>query len=1064
MWFSNGDCLVHFYSEHDPKKGPSLRLWLADIQSTNCRPLFQKSVCRPHQEKSRISGKDVPDPQPLYDLFIPAPLASTRDEAVRYHLTTRNFFAWMFEKPLVGIHLGDTLCSLLTRMNEWRYDSEENEDDFLAYVDEQGYTDFRDCPDHALALLYWAEVYKHAELWIDSFVHCAGMNERLVTSHELENISDVTKAMLTRANLEMAVRIDRASAALADFCENDTILNKQLRLSDASLRHLERFRTWLQGFYVQRHGYWPPHVMKAKFGKIRPLPKHTLLTMYADFRNLYAFMVNSEADPFVQPEVSRSVVDVLTTFDEAMKFVPLPHLIPHLPATDFTHGELRRTKNTFFLFRSKKAKFDGRRAAVASALMVAANANDLKVVSSSIVREYALFERQYTMEEREPITASEARMARWVLIYALLQILVSVTHAPDEVRDVEGVDYPLCAQTAGGPPWMAQRDSRRDSKRRRSQSIHSTRRVPEPEVEEFNLQKLKSEAASSPQPRSRTSFYSLTSPGPPPTLPLPSPTSAPRTPIRVEQQTPMKQDSIPRPSRIPVRVPSRAATHVFVPKQSRIPVPIKKVQPFYDPEELEDLVFVDEPEDPVSMSYLSDYDVDRMPLPLIPLKSSMRSSAAYSDPSQKTITGSPVTTVLVPSFPNTPPTSALSQQRQSLPFAEPTSIDSISDPASNTTPDEASLLSDSSSYSTQDKYVDAPLSSQVVPQKLVVQTNSEVINPLPSPRGRALTRSSIHQHSRRASSTSSMSEHSSGTEQHTVTSHITTPSIYTPSTFSDHRIVHRSRKSDPSTPQDQSFAISDLPPLPPTPSTTQSHFYTLAPEYPNTPADDEPEEPYVEGIGRTSRALKERGTTPPYPLYTASSVNLTRKRSGALASRKGSFTNFSSPRPFADFSERRPSEVSEQIVSRGTLGQISVSQRRPSESPSHDQAELHEAGKARRRRFFGSNNNGDQDNNLSTRRRGKSITSVFAGKGKQLVSPLSSPASILPAAPVTPISFESHESGSRVEKTTTTTTTTTHIRHRSSELAKQFREEIGWKRGPGWDGDVEGLLMGGNTN
>ena len=944
----------------------------------------------------------------------------------------------MFEKPLVGVHLGDTLCSLLARMNEWRYDTEENEDDFLAYVDEQGYTDFRDCPDHALALLYWAEVYKHAELWIDSFVHCAGMNERLVTSHELENISDTTKAMLTRANLEMAVRIDRASAALADFCENDSILNKRLRLSDASLRHLERFRTWLQGFYVQRHGYWPPHVMKAKFGKIRPLPKHTLLTMYADFRNLYAFMVNSEADPFVQPEVSRSVVDVLTTFDEAMKFVPLPHLIPHLPATDFTHGELRRTKSAFSLFRSKKTKFDGRRAAVASALMVAANATDLKVVSSSIVREYALFERQYTMEEREPITASEARMARWVLIYALLQILVSVTHAPDEVRDVEGVDYPLCAHTAGGPPWMAQRDSYRDSKRRRSQSIHSTRRVPEPEVEEFNLQKLRSEATS--QSRSRGSFYSLSTSGPPPTHPLPSPTSAPRTPLRIEQQT--QESSAQRPSRIPVRVPSRA--QVFVPKQSRIPLAIKRnykvVPTFYDPdtEELEPLVFVDEPEDPVSMSYLSDYDVDRMPLPLIPLKSSMRSSATYSDPSQKTITGSPVTTVLVPSFPNTPPASALSQQRQSLPFAtqvEPTSIE----PATN--PDEASFVSDSS-HSTQDNFVDAPLSTRIVPQKLVVQTSPDSLS---SPRGRTITRSSIDQHSRRASSASSMSERSSGTEQHTVTSHITTPSIYTPSTFSEHRIVHRSRKSNPSTPQDSSFAISDLPPLPATPSTTQSHFYTLAPEYPNTPAErysDEVIDDSEPSIGRTSRALKEQRATPPYPLYTPSLVNLTRKRSGALVSRKGSSTsiNFSSPRPYAEEATmRRPSEVSEQIVVKNMLRQ-----RRPSETPSHDQTELHEAGKARRRRFF-------DTSNLSARRRGKSITSVFAGKDNKGETSLS----FSPAIPVTPISFNSSQSD------LVSANKTTHVRHRSSELAKQFREEIGWKRGPGWDGDVDGLLMGG---
>lgn len=90
----------------------------------------------------------------------------------------------MFEKPLVGARLGETLIDLLERMNEWRPDQEENEDDFLAYIDSQGYTDFRDCPDHALAVLHFAEKYQYADLWTDAFVHSVGMNESLFSSSE----------------------------------------------------------------------------------------------------------------------------------------------------------------------------------------------------------------------------------------------------------------------------------------------------------------------------------------------------------------------------------------------------------------------------------------------------------------------------------------------------------------------------------------------------------------------------------------------------------------------------------------------------------------------------------------------------------------------------------------------------------------------------------------------------------------------------------------------------------------------------------------------------------------
>ena len=36
----------------------------------------------------------------------------------------------------------------------------------------------------------------------------------------------------------------------------------------------------------------------------------------------------------------------------------------------------------------------------------------------------------------------------------MLQTLISVTRAPVEVRDTEGVSYPLCCQIAGTPPWQ----------------------------------------------------------------------------------------------------------------------------------------------------------------------------------------------------------------------------------------------------------------------------------------------------------------------------------------------------------------------------------------------------------------------------------------------------------------------------------------------------------------------------------------------------------------------------------------------------------------------------------
>lgn len=92
----------------------------------------------------------------------------------------------MFDKPLVGDRLGRALISLLERMNEYRPSPDDNLDEILAYMDDQGYTDFRDCPDFALAVLQFSETFQHRELWIDAFVHCTGMNDQLDDSAEFE--------------------------------------------------------------------------------------------------------------------------------------------------------------------------------------------------------------------------------------------------------------------------------------------------------------------------------------------------------------------------------------------------------------------------------------------------------------------------------------------------------------------------------------------------------------------------------------------------------------------------------------------------------------------------------------------------------------------------------------------------------------------------------------------------------------------------------------------------------------------------------------------------------------
>lgn len=110
------------------------------------------------------------------ELYLPAPRNAGVEEALDYLITTRNFFAYLYDRPLVGRTLGQALTRLKERIDFYRGDSmTQNTLEVVAFAGSQEYLDFRDCVDHALAALYFAEKVQIQDLWIDSFAHCVGM-------------------------------------------------------------------------------------------------------------------------------------------------------------------------------------------------------------------------------------------------------------------------------------------------------------------------------------------------------------------------------------------------------------------------------------------------------------------------------------------------------------------------------------------------------------------------------------------------------------------------------------------------------------------------------------------------------------------------------------------------------------------------------------------------------------------------------------------------------------------------------------------------------------------------
>lgn len=261
----------------------------------------------------------------------------------------------------------------------------------------------------------------------------------------------------------MQLRLEHAGKSLENFLE-DHVSGACLGLGNEAQIHLERFRSFLHSYYVGKYGYWPPPQWKENS---TALPKAVYRSMYFEFRRLYEYLVDSESTTSMldnrPADGGICVLQNILAFDRRRRYTSLPHPLPLVP--EISNDMMRQRSNGISkLFGNRQAKLE-RRATALAALSAATNPGDLRVMECGLVREYLRFEKSWTMKEEETVSCADARKVRWILIYAVLQTLISVTRAPKEVRDTEGVSYPLCCQIAGTPPWdYGVRDSKSTTK------------------------------------------------------------------------------------------------------------------------------------------------------------------------------------------------------------------------------------------------------------------------------------------------------------------------------------------------------------------------------------------------------------------------------------------------------------------------------------------------------------------------------------------------------------------------------------------------------------------------
>lgn len=257
-------------------------------------------------------------------------------------------------------------------------------------------------------------------------------------SHIKQAISLLTKAMITRARLGMDIRLDRVARSLTTFFDSD-LSGSYLGLTQIAKEHMDRFRSYLHAYFIEVHGFWPPCGFSSSFARRRSVYR----SMYVEFRALYQYLVDPDSTPFLRHNKlmagAMCTLQNIRAFDTRYKLDTLPRPLPLLPLPPGPSAPLG------FTTRKRRMEREARNGAMMKSLGDASN-QDPELKRSRLVRRYIQIEKQTVLDDFDPVDLTEGRKIRWILIYAIFQILASVISAPKEVRDTEGLSYPLCCE------------------------------------------------------------------------------------------------------------------------------------------------------------------------------------------------------------------------------------------------------------------------------------------------------------------------------------------------------------------------------------------------------------------------------------------------------------------------------------------------------------------------------------------------------------------------------------------------------------------------------------------
>ncbi|KAF7556843.1 hypothetical protein G7Z17_g1114 [Cylindrodendrum hubeiense] len=463
LWFRNGNCLIHLYGKGESRRGPSFKVPLATLLEAKCYPLVERFIAWEGIQTpspSELTNWSRKNPSTRVELYIPAPRTADKTQGFHYHVATRNLLAWVFRRSMVGKSLGSAIVALLHSMHEFRSDVEDNVADMMDYFDEEGYLSMANQPNHALAMLYLAELFQMPELYTRAFAHCVGMSEHLLGTTEYQFITPESRKLIRRARTEMETRLTLSSRALKTFLD-DELSEAHLSVSEGARAHLERFRSFLLSFYATKLGYYPPLAADPAYDFYDP---NIYRTMREDFEALYDLLVDDQyTSSQTMPTTAHGgicTIQLVHSFDMGHDYTTLEHPLPLIPQMSASSRRLS------WLPGRDRLRSD-RRITAHAALIKASNIMKPGVAQNDLVRSYRRFEEESITspnkaDKQEKVSLVDARKVRWILVYAIYQVLRSATDIPVEAeQDADEANYSLSVSTANTPPWKKTRQMER---------------------------------------------------------------------------------------------------------------------------------------------------------------------------------------------------------------------------------------------------------------------------------------------------------------------------------------------------------------------------------------------------------------------------------------------------------------------------------------------------------------------------------------------------------------------------------------------------------------------------